>query len=46
MHCIIFFTGLLNIYIEYRQVTTYERELHPENPKIDNMQKMAVFSVS
>ena len=33
MLCVIFFTGSLNIDIEFHQSTTCERELHPEqNP--------------
>ena len=46
MHFIIFFTGFLNIYIEYPQSTTCERELHLEqNPSNENMQKTALFSL-
>ena len=44
MHSIIISNGFLNLYIEYRQSATCERELHLEqNPKIKNMQKWLSF---
>ena len=46
MHFIIFITGILNIYIEYRQRATCERELHPEqNPNIENIHKKQLIFI-
>ena len=49
MHCIMFFTGLLTIYLlntSFCQITTCERELHPEqNSKFESMQKNGIIFI-